>query len=108
MPFRYDNAFLFSEDVAWVNLGGHYDEQYYFVGGKWGLINKKGKQLIEAKYDDIDAFSQGLAAVKLGGKWGFVNKKGKTAITTQFEGMFAPVFKNGKASLEHLFVNFPS
>src|SRR5690554_4316107 len=139
LSFQYDNAFLFSEGVAWVNLGGHYDEQYYFTGGKWALIDKKGKELIAPKYDDIDAFSEGLAAVKLGGKWGFVNQKGKetipiqyymvgtfseglvavtksettkdfqwifvdnkgkTAITTQFEGMFAPVFKNGKAKVK--------
>ena len=76
--------------------------------GKWGLKNENGTIVIEPKYDDIASFSEGLVAVNIGkqglfgsgGKWGFVNKKGKTAITTQFEGMFAPVFKNGKAKVK--------
>lgn len=138
LPFQYDNAFLFSEGVAWVNLGGGYDEQYYFTGGKWALIDKKGQELIAPKYDDTDAFSEGLSAVKLNEKWGFVNQKGKETIPiqyymvgtfseglvavtkrettkdfqwifvdnkgkiafpTEFEGMFAPVFKDGKAKV---------
>lgn len=138
LSFQYDNAFLFSEGVAWVNLGGRYDDQYYFTGGKWALVDKKGKERIAPKYDDTDAFSEGLAAVKLNGKWGFVNQegketipiqyymvgtfseglvavtksettkdfqwifvdnKGKTAIPIEFEGMFAPVFKDSKAKV---------
>jgi len=36
------------------------------------------------KYDQIDAFSEGLAAVRRDGKWGYINLKGEEVIPCQF------------------------
>lgn len=42
------------------------------------------------KYDQIDAFSEGLAAVRRDGKWGYINLKGEEVIPCQFSDDFPP------------------
>jgi hypothetical protein len=56
----------FSEGLARVELNG-----------KWGYIDKEGKEVIPIKYDWARSFSEGLACVKLNGKWGYIDKEGK-------------------------------
>ena len=46
------------------------------VNGKLGFIDKSGKLVIDAKYDEAENFSEGLAGVELNGKWGYINIKG--------------------------------
>ena len=58
---KYNNIFDFSEGLASVELNG-----------KWGFINKTGKEVIPLKYDDAYPFSEGLAKVKLNGKYGLI------------------------------------
>ncbi|EGK8009230.1 WG repeat-containing protein [Campylobacter lari] len=41
--------------------------------------------VIEAKYDDIWYFSEGLARVELNGKYGFVDKQGNLVIETEYD-----------------------
>ena len=53
--------------------------------GKWGFIDKTGKEIIPLKYEDVGKFKEGLAAVKLTGKWGFIDKSGAQIIPLQFE-----------------------
>jgi len=76
------------------------------VEGKWGVIDKTGKTVIEPRFDAALFFTEGLAAVKLGnqeeGKWGFIDHAGTMAILPQFddaggfsEGM-APIKIDGK------------
>ena len=65
IEFIYEDAKMFSEDVAPVKLNN-----------KWGYIDKIGTFVISNIYDEADSFSEGLAAVCLNGKWGFTNKKG--------------------------------
>ncbi len=48
---------------------------------KMGLKDLNGKQIIEAKYDAVQPFSEGLAAVCNDGKWSYINKKGETVIS---------------------------
>ena len=58
------------------------------IGDKYGYIDETGKIVIQAKYDDAEDFSDGLANVKTGGrdgKWGYINKKGKFLIKPEFE-----------------------
>lgn len=56
----YDFTFGFDKGLALVNLGGHREksdptdsncEYYTWTGGKWGVIDKKGKVLLDLKYD---------------------------------------------------------
>lgn len=42
------------------------------------------------RYDQIDAFSEGLAAVRRDGKWGYINLKGEEVIPCQFSDDFPP------------------
>ena len=64
--------------------------------GKYGVINQKGKILIQPVFDDIGYnFSSNLLSAKKGGKYGFVNKKGKFVINPIFSFVFD--FKEGKA-----------
>ena len=65
VPAKYDSIGSFNEGMAWVKLNG-----------KYGFIDKTGKEVISLKYDFARAFSEGLAAVRLNGRWGFVDKTG--------------------------------
>jgi serine/threonine protein kinase len=47
------------------------------LNGKWGFIDKTGKEVIPLKYDWAGAFSEGLAAVELNGKTYYIDKTGK-------------------------------
>lgn len=42
------------------------------------------------RYDQIDAFSEGLAAVRRDGKWGYINLEGQEVIPCQFSDAFPP------------------
>lgn len=42
------------------------------------------------RYDQIDAFSGGLAAVRRDGKWGYINLNGEEVIPCQFSDEFPP------------------
>lgn len=64
---QYYYAGDFSEGLATV-----------IVGGKYGFIDKTGKQVIPCLYDDAWNFSEGLARVEVGEKWGFVDKYGNS------------------------------
>ena len=62
---KYDEVGYFSEGFAPVELGG-----------KWGSVNKRGKEVVPLKYDLVWLFSKGLARVELNGKFGFGDKEG--------------------------------
>lgn len=65
------------------------------IDGKWGLIDKTGKFVIEPKYDDITTFAEGLAIVDLQGKSGYINRQGEIVIPIVYEQ--ASVFRDGVA-----------
>lgn len=60
VPEIYDFVFPFDNGLALVNIGGHIEsvdpsdpncEYHTWVGGKWGMINKKGKVVKDIKYE---------------------------------------------------------
>lgn len=53
-------------------------------GGRWGFVNKKGKEVIELKYDAVSQFVDGYAMVKMGKTFGLINTKGELVINTQW------------------------
>lgn len=50
------------------------------LNGKWGFIDKTGKEISAIKYDYVFFFSEGMARVLLNNKWGFINKSGNEVI----------------------------
>ena len=70
--------------------------------GKWGCINKTGKEVIPFKYDWVNEFKDGLAKVALNDKFGYIDKTGNEVIPCKydlvdnFEEGLAKVKLNGK------------
>lgn len=69
IPFIYDRAREFHEDLAAVS-----------IDGKYGFIDKAGHTVIPFIYDQAHSFHEGLAAVKKDGKYGYIDKSGKVVI----------------------------
>lgn len=68
---------------------------------KWGFKNPAGQVSIPARFEEVQDFSEGLAAVKVNGLWGFINMTGRLVVNPKYfhvlnfsEGK-APVF-NGR------------
>ena len=51
----------------------------------YGFIDKSGKVVIEPQFDNVSAFSEGLAQVEKDDKWGFIDKNGKVVIEPQYD-----------------------
>lgn len=80
-----------------------YDEEtglyiYKDDNDKYGLINKNDKKIVDAEYDDIDYFSEGLAIVEKNNIYGFINKKGKMVIDLKYSD--AQAFNCGLAPVQ--------
>ena len=61
----------------------------------WGFIDSTGNLVIRARYDEVRAFSEGLALVRSKGRWGYINRTGQPAIPTTFRAAWP--FTNGRA-----------
>ena len=97
-------------DKYWNGNGcdyGKYDWQDCFIyngfvkvklDGKYGFINEDGEEIISCKYEDADAFSDGLARVQSKEGWGFVNKDGEEIIPCKYED--ADGFSDGLARVQ--------
>ena len=59
------------------------------LNGKWGFIDKTGKEVIPIKYDNAGSFSERLASVKLNDKWGFIDKTGKEVIPIKYDDVYS-------------------
>jgi hypothetical protein len=75
---------------------------------KWGLADDQGRVILSPTYDDVERFSEGLAAVNLGaqwqrpgiqmgGKWGYVNKEGELVVPLKYE--YVHPFSDGLANV---------
>lgn len=68
------------------------------VGGKYGVFDAKGKEIVAPKYKDMDAFYGGYIAFQDdSGKWGYINENGKVIIEPKFEN--AKSFSNNLAAV---------
>lgn len=74
----------------------NYDLYQIKQNNKIGLINKNGKEIVEAKFENVILNnSENLIAVKYNGLWGFIDKKGEFKIIPQFKNTSG--FKDGLA-----------
>jgi hypothetical protein len=55
-------------------------------GGKWGFVDQTG-QLLPLRFDEVGAFTEGLAPARQGLLWGFVSTLGTIAIPLQFDAV---------------------
>ena len=67
------------------------------MASKYGFIDKSGKVVIEPQFDNVSAFSEGLAKVEKDDKWGFIDKNGKVVVEPQFDD--AEPFSEGLAKV---------
>ena len=51
---------------------------------KYGYLNLKGQVVIDAKYDMIGNFNDGLAMVKKDNKYGFINTQGQLIVSNKY------------------------
>ena len=70
----YQRATAFKHGVAVVQ-----------IGGKWGIINQRGIEIIPPKYDKIESFENGFAKVRIKGFNGLTNLKGELIVDPDYE-----------------------
>lgn len=66
--------------------------------GKFGFKDETGKIIVQAKFENVRSFSEGMAGVKQNGKWGFIDMTGKFVIYSQFD--FVCQFSEGLAGVK--------
>lgn len=71
--------------VALLGANAAAEEIYPFKAGKWGYLSEQGKVVIEPQFDDVELFSEGIAAAKKGEKWGLIDTKGNWVAEPQFD-----------------------
>jgi len=127
IPFLYDDASRFGYNsfgdiafpgLAYVNIGiSNERRQRWFTDGKWGLINRKGEEVLPVKYGYISWVSDGCAAIYEGeiiiqhlsehtdttlfpGKLGFINSLGEIIIPPQYDFDIESIFIDGVAKVK--------
>ena len=68
---------------SWITIEDDFQEGMACVkkNGKYGFINKKGKLVVNAIYDNAFSYENGLAYVAKGSNAYFIDKTGKKVIT---------------------------
>lgn len=83
---------------------GKKDDSYYYMpfiapNGKCGIKDRRnGKIVIEAKYDFIDVFSEGVVRAQSCKKWGGVDIHGNVVVPFKYDSMLP--FQDGLACVE--------
>ncbi|MCH2224153.1 MAG: WG repeat-containing protein [Crocinitomicaceae bacterium] len=72
----FDNVSFFSEGLVVVQMGDNF-----------GVINKKGQEVIPFEYDAISDFHNGLAVVEQNGKMGMVHRNGRFLFDVEFNDL---------------------
>ena len=67
-------------------------------GSLFGYMDYEGKIIVEADYEYLGLFKEGLAVAAKNGKYGFVDKGNRTVIPFEFDN--ATDFENGRAIVE--------
>jgi hypothetical protein len=73
-----------SENIANEDPETSYYRDYESAERKWGFIDTSGNRVIDARFDLVSAFSEGLAPVNFEGKWGYIDKAGEVVIPYQY------------------------
>ena len=90
---EFENFFLFINKNGAVEFSINCEDATSVINGfvifkkneKYGVLNNKGEEIIECKYDKIKEHKDGLFAVKSKEKWGFLNSKNEVIVDFAFE-----------------------
>lgn len=63
--------------------------------GRWGFFDENCVRIISPKYDEVENFSEGLAAVRLKNNFGYIDQTGKMVIRAIYDRGYS--FSNGYA-----------
>ena len=103
IPLKYNSAESFSKGKTLVRYanknmyisvaGKEYEQIGDFLeglavvksNGKYGFIDKTGKEVISLKYDEVENFREGLAKVVLNKKIGYINKIERIVIPIKYD-----------------------
>lgn len=85
---RYGRIEAFHQGLAAVSREGW--------NGKWGFINRRGKEVIPRIYQEAGHFSDGLAPVYLH-KWFYIDKTGATVLSFRCKEAYS--FNEGRARI---------
>ncbi len=66
--------------------------------GKYGFVDKNGKDVVPPIYDDVQDFNEGIAQVQKDGKYGFVDQTGKEVVPLIYDSVDS--FNDGLARVE--------
>jgi len=88
---QFEKASRFSEGLACVNVGGgiRTDRKLwgrrYFMGGKYGFIDKRGQFVVKPTYTSASGFCEGRAAAWGAGRGaGFIDRSGNLVIEPRY------------------------
>ncbi|MBP6431871.1 MAG: WG repeat-containing protein [Ferruginibacter sp.] len=86
---KYNDGTQFINGTAYVNIGAKEKSLFYGLeGGKWGVIDKTGKELIPIVYDKIYEIKNGLTIVANGKypneKKGLIRNDGKIILPVEY------------------------
>ncbi|MDR1169919.1 MAG: SUMF1/EgtB/PvdO family nonheme iron enzyme [Prevotellaceae bacterium] len=68
------------------------------ASGKYGFIDRTGREVVPCKYDYVWHFNERLAPVKLNGKWGYIDMTGNEVIPLKYD--YAKYFNRGLAAVQ--------
>jgi hypothetical protein len=79
IPYKFDKVHPFSDGLAKV----------YISNQGFGIIDKKGNQIVDCRYTEMQAFIEGLAQVQINRAKGYIDKNGNEIIPCgQYEILF--------------------
>ena len=84
---KYDHVRPYSEGLAAVEKNG-----------RWGFIDKQGREIVRPQYQDVLPYGESRAAVKKDGQWGFIDKHGKETVKPQYDTVWP--YKDGRATVQ--------
>jgi len=73
----------------------------YRKGDKWGFSDKNKRIVIKPQYDEVEFFSEGLAAVRKGIYWGYIDNSGHLVVPAKYHTA-SEFFPNGLARVSVL------
>ena len=95
-----ENGIATASRVVYRSMAGDGSNHQLVQEGR--ILDASGTMLETPVFEDIEAFREGLAAVKLDGQWGFIDRDLKMVIAPQFDAVlgflhgWSPASKKGK------------